>query len=81
MVTDKDDQRNNVLIKALELYMDHIKIQYRRAEVVLMALHQSDPYSQEEGENTPAGKLKKYRLTRKAPKRHWEKISKNLTLV
>ena len=73
------DQRNNVLIKAIQLYLDDKKLDYRNANVMLMSTKQESTSiwadSDDEGENTPAGKLKRFKVARKPPKNRWQLIS------
>ena len=75
--TDRE-MRNNVLIKAIQLYLDDRKIEYRNASVILVSTKQaSQSYwaDDDEGENTPAGKLKRFRVVRKPPKHVWTKVA------
>ena len=73
------DLRNNVLIKAVQLYLDEKKIEYRNANLQLMSTKQESSSiwsdSDDDGENTPAGKLKRFKVARKPPKHRWSCIS------
>ena len=73
------DLRNNVLIKAVQLYLDENKIEYRNANLQLMSTKQESTCiwsdSDDDGENTPAGKLKRFKVARKPPKHRWSCIS------
>jgi len=75
-VTDRDT-RNNVLLKAIQLYLDHKKMKWKRSRVSLTSMTQSERpwwYDDDDDERSPAGKLKKYRLAQKAPNHTWEKL-------
>ena len=78
-VNQDRDLRNNVLIKAVQLYLDAHKIAYRNANLQLMSTKQESSSiwadSDDEGENTPAGKLKRFKVARKPPKHRWSRIS------
>jgi hypothetical protein len=80
------DLRNNVLLKAIQLYLDSMKVDYIRAQVNLVSVQQGQPNrwgdddSEDGKENTPAGKLKKYRMSRKAPVFVWSDIGKSVEL-
>jgi hypothetical protein len=70
------DQRNNVLIKAIQMFLDKNKVGYKLAQVSLMSLNEVQKNwwggdMDDDKENTPAGKLKKYRLTNKPPENVW----------
>jgi len=76
--TDRDT-RNNVLLKAIQLYLDHKEMKWSRSRVSLTSMTQNDrPWwwgDDDDGDaRTPAGKLKKYRLAQKAPNHTWEKL-------
>eukprot|EP00746_Dinoflagellata_sp_MGD_P129062 gnl/MRDRNA2_/MRDRNA2_63316_c0_seq1.p1 gnl/MRDRNA2_/MRDRNA2_63316_c0~~gnl/MRDRNA2_/MRDRNA2_63316_c0_seq1.p1 ORF type:complete len:534 (-),score=110.29 gnl/MRDRNA2_/MRDRNA2_63316_c0_seq1:178-1779(-) len=74
--TDQDT-RNNVLLKAIQLYLDHRKLQMPKAKVLLTSITEMErsPWSDDEDdEKTPAEKLKKYRLLHKAPNKLWQPI-------
>jgi len=76
-ITD-NDQRNNILMKALHLYLNELKLTFAAANVNLIAMHQSNRFyydsdSDDEG-NTPLGQLKRYKLTRTAPVNVWSEI-------
>ena len=80
--TDKD-LRNNVLIKAIQLFLDQeVKIEYRKASVLLQSTKTNDspwPWDRddEDGEeNTPAGKLKRFKVSKKPPKNAWSPVTK-----
>ena len=79
MVNMDKDLRNNVLIKAIQLYLDNQKIEYRNASVALVSMQQSRQScwgdDDDEGENTPAGKLKRFKVARKPPKNRWTAIT------
>jgi chaperone BCS1 len=78
-----EDQRNNVLIKAIQMYIDEKKIQYPSAQVSLVSLNQVQRRwwgGDDDKENTPAGKLKKYRLNRKPPQHVWTKLGDGIEL-
>jgi len=78
-----EDQRNNVLIKAIQMYMDEKKIEYPKAQVSLMSLNQVQRNwwgGDNDKENTPAGKLKKYRLNRRPPQHIWTKLGNGIEL-
>ena len=68
-----------MLIKAIQLYLDDKKLDYRNANVMLMSTKQESTSiwadSDDEGENTPAGKLKRFKVARKPPKNRWQLIS------
>eukprot|EP00927_Polykrikos_kofoidii_P058015 TRINITY_DN522_c0_g1_i3.p1 TRINITY_DN522_c0_g1~~TRINITY_DN522_c0_g1_i3.p1 ORF type:complete len:786 (+),score=150.20 TRINITY_DN522_c0_g1_i3:93-2360(+) len=73
------DTRNNVLLKAVQLYLDHKKTSFRFCRVSLISMTQSERpwyYGDDDGEQTPAGKLKKYRLAQKAPSNTWQSLGK-----
>ena len=77
--TDKD-QRNNVLIKAIQLYLDQVrKIEYRSASVLLQSTKTNDspwPWDDDDSvENTPAGKLKSFKVSKKPPKHRWSPVT------
>ena len=79
------DQRNNVLIKSLQLFLDFKKIEYQQASVALVSMNETQRTwwggDDDDGkENTPAGKLKKYRLTRKAPVFLWIPVAEGIEL-
>jgi DNA polymerase III delta prime subunit len=74
------DLRNNVLIKAIQLYLDEQKVEYRNANLQLMSTKQNDsfwPWDDDDGdgENTPAGKLKRFKVARKPPKHRWTPVT------
>eukprot|EP00615_Pteridomonas_danica_P006134 CAMPEP_0114336614 /NCGR_PEP_ID=MMETSP0101-20121206/5830_1 /TAXON_ID=38822 ORGANISM="Pteridomonas danica, Strain PT" /NCGR_SAMPLE_ID=MMETSP0101 /ASSEMBLY_ACC=CAM_ASM_000211 /LENGTH=713 /DNA_ID=CAMNT_0001468607 /DNA_START=133 /DNA_END=2274 /DNA_ORIENTATION=- len=80
-----EDQRNNVLIKAIQMYIEEKKIQYPKAQVSLVSLNQVQKTwwggEIDDGkENTPAGKLKKYRLNRRTPQSVWTDIGNGIYL-
>lgn len=71
------DTRNNVLIKAITLFLDNKKVPFKQARVNLVSMTQSErPWwcGDDDDERTPAGKLKKYRLSQKAPNYRWMPI-------
>ena len=76
------DLRNNVLIKAIQLYLDHKKVEYRNASVILVSTKEASasPYwdDEDEQENTPAGKLKRFKVTRKPPRHRWTRVSSDV---
>jgi len=78
--TDKD-LRNNVLIKAIQLYLDQErKLEYRYASVLLQSTKTNDspwPWDrgEDEEENTPAGKLKSFKVSKKPPKHRWSPVT------
>jgi len=76
-ISDRDT-RNNVLIKAIQLYLDHKQMKWRRSRVSLTSMSQTErPWwaGDDDGdERSPAGKLKKYRLSQKAPNHQWETL-------
>ena len=77
-ISQDRDMRNNVLIKAIQLYLDHKKIEYRNANVMLVSTKQSSQSyydDDDDGENTPAGKLKRFKVVRKPPKHSWISVS------
>lgn len=77
-VADRD-LRNNVLIKAIQLYLDDRQVEYRNASIVLVSAKQaSDRWwdDDDEGENTPAGKLKRFRVARKPPRHRWQAVTR-----
>lgn len=80
MVIMDKDLRNHVLIKAIQLYLDNQKIEYRNASVALVSMQQSRQScwgdDDDEGENTPAGKLKRFKVARKPPKNSWTAITR-----
>lgn len=77
-MTNDRDTRNKVLIKAIQLYLDEKATTYTRSQVNLISMTQSErPWwmGDEDGdERSPAGKLKKYRLSQKCPPFVWSKI-------
>ena len=79
--TDKD-LRNNILIKAIQLFLDQeMKLEYTKASVVLQSTKTSDspwPWHRDEDdeENTPAGKLKRFKVSKKPPKNTWSPVTK-----
>ena len=78
--TDKE-LRNNVLIKAITLYLDQeLKLEYRKSNVNLQSTKNNDsPWPWDRGddaqENTPAGKLKSFKVAKKPPKGIWCPVS------
>jgi len=80
MVIMDKDLCNHVLIKAIQLYLDNQKIEFRNARVALVAMQQSRQScwgeDDDEGENTPAGKLKRFKVARKPPKNSWTAITR-----
>eukprot|EP00928_Gymnodinium_smaydae_P014896 TRINITY_DN1546_c0_g2_i1.p1 TRINITY_DN1546_c0_g2~~TRINITY_DN1546_c0_g2_i1.p1 ORF type:complete len:799 (-),score=155.27 TRINITY_DN1546_c0_g2_i1:217-2517(-) len=72
------DTRNNVLIKAIQLYLDHKQMRWKRSRVSLTSMSQNERpwwWGDDDGdERSPAGKLKKYRLSQKAPNHTWEPL-------
>jgi len=76
--TDRDT-RNNVLIKALQLFLDKKNTKMKRARVMLTSMTETERPcwwrdDDDSDEKTPAGKLKKYRLLQKAPNYVWQPI-------
>ena len=73
--------RNNVLIKAITLYLDQErKLEYRQSSVNLQSTKNNDspwPWDrgEDEQENTPAGKLKSFKVSKKPPKHKWCPVS------
>jgi len=79
MTTQDRDTRNNVLMKAIQLFLDHIQVRYQRSRVQLTSMTETDskPWwwgDGDDNERSAAGKLKKYRLTQKAPNHTWEPL-------
>lgn len=76
--TTERDTRNNVLLKAIQLYLDTKQTPFKRARVSLISMTQSERppwwFDGDDEEQTPAGKLKKYRLAQKAPNFVWQPI-------
>eukprot|EP00928_Gymnodinium_smaydae_P014897 TRINITY_DN1546_c0_g3_i1.p1 TRINITY_DN1546_c0_g3~~TRINITY_DN1546_c0_g3_i1.p1 ORF type:complete len:807 (-),score=144.27 TRINITY_DN1546_c0_g3_i1:215-2512(-) len=76
-ISDRDT-RNNVLIKAIQLYLDHKQMRWKRSRVSLTSMSQNERpwwWGDDDGdERSPAGKLKKYRLSQKAPNHTWEPL-------
>jgi len=78
--TDKD-LRNNVLIKAIQLFLDQErKLEYRHSSVLLQSTKTNDsPWPWDRGEddeeNTAAGKLKSFRVSKKPPKHRWSPVT------
>mmetsp|Transcript_26143 Transcript_26143/g.48201 ORF Transcript_26143/g.48201 Transcript_26143/m.48201 type:complete len:778 (-) Transcript_26143:77-2410(-) len=76
-ITDRDT-RNNVLLKAIQLYLSHKKIKWARSRVSLTAMTQNTRpwwWGDDDGdERTPAGKLKKYQLSESAPNYVWQPL-------
>mmetsp|Transcript_118049 Transcript_118049/g.329044 ORF Transcript_118049/g.329044 Transcript_118049/m.329044 type:complete len:797 (-) Transcript_118049:94-2484(-) len=77
-ITDRDT-RNNVLMKAIQLYLDHKQMSWKKSRVSLTSMTQNErPWwwgDDDDGdERSPAGKLKKYRLAQKAPNHTWERL-------
>ena len=71
------DLRNNVLIKAIQLYLDEKKIDYRHGNLQLMSTKQESQFfwdDNDDGENTAAGKLKRFKVSRKPPKHRWTTV-------
>uniref|UniRef100_A0A7S4R314 AAA+ ATPase domain-containing protein n=1 Tax=Alexandrium monilatum TaxID=311494 RepID=A0A7S4R314_9DINO len=76
--TDRDT-RNNVLIKAIQLYLDKKNTRMKRAKVMLTSMTEIERPcwwrdDEDADEKTPAGKLKKYKLLQKAPNYVWQPI-------
>mmetsp|Transcript_76804 Transcript_76804/g.138558 ORF Transcript_76804/g.138558 Transcript_76804/m.138558 type:complete len:792 (-) Transcript_76804:49-2424(-) len=77
--TSDADTRNNVLIKAITLYLDHKQMKWKSSRVSLTSMTQEKErpwYCDDDdgGERSAAGKLKKYRLAQKAPNHTWERL-------
>mmetsp|Transcript_21077 Transcript_21077/g.44965 ORF Transcript_21077/g.44965 Transcript_21077/m.44965 type:complete len:793 (-) Transcript_21077:91-2469(-) len=74
-ITDRDT-RNNVLLKSIQLYLDHKQMRWKRSRVNLTSMTQNERpwwWGDDDGdERSPAGKLKKYRLAQAAPNHSWE---------
>ena len=71
------DLRNNVLIKAIQLYLDEKKIDYRHGNLQLISTKQESQCfwdDNDDGENTAAGKLKRFKVARKPPKHRWTQV-------
>merc|ERR1719502_1664671 len=72
------NERNNVLIKAIQLFLEHCQIDYRNANVQLVSTKQeSDRFWEDDsdGENTAAGKLKRFKVARKPPRSRWTVVT------
>jgi len=75
------DLRNNVLIKAIQLYLDQErKLEYRHSSILLQSTKTNDspwPWDRgdDEQENTPAGKLKSFKVSKKPPKHRWSPVT------
>merc|ERR1719359_120384 len=70
--------RNNVLIKAIQLYLESKKIEYRNSQMVLISTKQESDcfwHDDNDGENTAAGKLKRFQVARKPPKSEWTSVT------
>jgi len=70
--------RNNVLIKAVQLYLEHKQIEYNSASMQLISTKQeSDRFWEDDsdGENTAAGKLKRFKVARKPPRSRWTVVT------
>lgn len=79
-ITDRDT-RNNVLLKAIQLYLDYKKIRWERSRVSLTSMTQNNrPWwwgdDDDCDERSPAGKLKKYQLAQNAPNHIWQVLGK-----
>merc|ERR1719231_2215816 len=76
------DLRNNVLIKAIQLFLDQErKLEYRHSSVLLQSTKTNDspwPWDrgEDDAENTPAGKLKSFKVSKKPPKHRWSPVTK-----
>jgi len=72
------DTRNNVLIKAMQLFLDKKNTHLKRARVMLTSMTETERpcwyRDDDDDEKTPAGKLKKYKLLLKAPNHVWQPI-------
>eukprot|EP00933_Yihiella_yeosuensis_P027277 TRINITY_DN21155_c0_g1_i2.p1 TRINITY_DN21155_c0_g1~~TRINITY_DN21155_c0_g1_i2.p1 ORF type:complete len:241 (+),score=42.73 TRINITY_DN21155_c0_g1_i2:67-789(+) len=75
--TDRDT-RNNILMKAIQLYLDHREIKWKRSRVSLTSMAQTEQrpwwYGGDDNERSPAAKLKKYRISQAAPNHTWEEL-------
>ena len=77
---NETDTRNSVVIKAVTLYLQELETPFVNARVSLVSTTTKNERryyygdDDDEREQTPAGKLKKYRLTRKAPNFAWINI-------
>ena len=77
-VNQDKDLRNNVLIKAIQLYLDEKKIDYRHGNLQLISTKQESTCfwdDGDDGENTAVGKLKRFKVARKPPKHRWSAVS------
>ena len=65
------DEKNNILLKAITLYLNEKKIKFKEAKVSLVSIHDSNyQYNNNDDDkeaNTPAGQLSKYKLTLDPP--------------
>lgn len=76
----EQDTRNSVLIKSVTLYLQSLQTPFPNARVSLIRTATQercawwDNIDDDNNESSAAGKLKKYRLTRKAPNYKWMDI-------
>jgi hypothetical protein len=76
---EEQDTRNSVIIKSVTLYLQELQTPFVKARVSLVSTSVAEQRrwydsDSDDDERTPAGKLKKYRLTRRAPNNTWTSI-------
>jgi len=79
------DEKNNILLKAITLYLNEKKIKFKEAKVSLVSIHDSNQqYNNDDDDkeaNTPAGQLSKYKLTLDPPVNQWIDIQDGLEFM
>lgn len=79
------DEKNNILLKAITLYLNEKKIKFKEAKVSLVSIHdqsrQYDDDNDDKEANTPAGQLSKYKLTLDPPVNIWIDIQDGLQFM
>jgi len=80
------DERNNVLVKAIMLFLDDKKIGFHKCNVTLTSMAHATTTDEEDSsssdedvpvsadERSPAGKLRNYKLAQKAPNFIWQSV-------
>merc|ERR1719271_1482061 len=71
------EQRNNILQKAVVMYLSHLELEYREAELSLMAVKEkgsrdSDTWEMQYG--STVDQLKSYRVTTAPPRDRWVEV-------
>jgi len=79
------DEKNNILLKAITLYLNEKKIKFKEAKVSLVSIHDSNyQYNNDDDDkeaNTPAGQLSKYKLTLDPPVNQWIDLQDGLQFM